>query len=188
MSNFSQNFWQQFAKETGGTFKEGYSWHSDSVSIEYKNWFVAFDNFTLWSGKYSTEMTRIIAPITLKDNFKFEIYREGFVRKIEKIFGALDIEIGYPEFDKAFTIKSNNEFKIKTLLQNKEIRNLIITQKDVNIQISNQKGIWEEELPENEIELSYFMDGEIHDSKILLSILELFKLILDDLFQINSIA
>lgn len=132
-------------------------------------------------------MTRAAIPISLKESFKFEIYREGFVRKIEKLFGAQDIKIGYPEFDKAFTIKSNNEFKIKTILRNKKIRNLINSQKEVNIQISNQKGIWEEELPENESELSYFADGEIKNIETLKSLLELFKLILDELQQMNSI-
>ncbi|TPG41628.1 DUF3137 domain-containing protein [Flavobacterium pectinovorum] len=181
------NIWQELAKETNGTFTEGYSWRSDSTEIEYKNWKIIFDNYRLWSGKNSTQMTRVITPITLKDNFKFEIYREGFVRKIEKFFGAQDIEIGYPDFDKAFIIKSNNEFKIKTLLRNKEIRNLISSQKDVNIQILNYQGIWEKELPENEFELSYFMDGQIKDIQTLKLLLELFKLILDDLYQMNAI-
>lgn len=181
------NIWQEFAKETNGTFAEGYSWRSDSTEIEYKNWKIIFDNYKLWSGKHSTLMTRVITPITLKDNFKFEIYREGFVRKIEKLFGAQDIQIGYPDFDNAFTIKSNNEFKIKTLLRNKEIRNLIASQKDVNIQILNYHGIWENELSENEFELSYFIDGHIKDIETLKSLLALFKLILDDLYQMNAI-
>lgn len=182
------NIWQEFAKETNGNFKEGYSWQSDSNEIEYKNWKITFDNYTLWSGKYSTEMTRVVVPITLKDNFKFEIYREGFIRKIEKLFGAQDVEIGYPDFDKAFTTKSNNEFKIKTLLRNKELRDLITSIKDVNIQISTQKGIWEQELPANEFELSYFADGEIKDIKDLNSLLKLFKIIIDDMFQMNVIT
>lgn len=181
------NFWQEFAKQTNGTFKEGYSWRSDSNTIEYKNWKIIFDNYTLWSGKYSTQMTRVVAPITLTDNFKFEIYREGFIRKIEKLFGAQDVEISYPEFDKAFTIKSNNEFKIKTLLRNKEIRNLLESQKEVNIQISDQEGIWENKLPEREYELSYYMDDEVDDMEILKSILKVFKLILDELYQVKSI-
>lgn len=181
------NFWQKFTKETNGIFKEGYSWRSDSTEIEYKKWKIIFDNFTLWSGKHNAEMTRIIVPISLTDNFRFEIYNEGFVRKIEKLFGAQDIEIGYPEFDKAFTIKSNNEFKIKKLLRNKEIRNLLTLQKEVNIQISDQKGIWEEKLPENEFELSYFIDGKIHALETLKSLLELFKLILHDLNQMGAI-
>jgi hypothetical protein len=36
------NIWQEFAKETSGTFKEGYSWRSDSNEIEYKNWKLVF--------------------------------------------------------------------------------------------------------------------------------------------------
>ncbi|RZJ48059.1 MAG: DUF3137 domain-containing protein, partial [Flavobacterium sp.] len=177
------NIWKKLAEETGGTFTEDYSWISDSTTIEYKNWKIIFDNYTLWSGKYSTKMTRVVAPVLLTDNFKFEIYNEGVVRKIEKFFGAQDIEIGYSDFDKAFTIKSNNEFKLKTLLQNKEIRNLIESQKSTNIQISNKKGIWEDELPKGEFELSYFIDGEINDITTLKSLLQLFKLILDELLQ-----
>ena len=181
------NIWQEFAKEAGGTFKEGYSWRSDSTEIEYKNWKIIFDNFTVWSGKYSSKTTRVIAPVALSNNFKFEIYREGFIRKIEKIFGAQDVEIGYPEFDKAFTIKSNNEFKIKTLLQNKEIRSSLDSQKEVNIQVSDQEGIWGKDLPQGEHELSYYIDGEVDDLEIPKSLLKLFKLVLDDLYQMNII-
>lgn len=186
--NLKINIWQEFAKETGGTFKEGYSWRSDSTEIDYENWKIIFDNFTVWSGKYSSETTRVMTSITLSDNFRFELYREGFIRKIEKIFGAQDIEIGDPEFDKAFTIKSTNEFKIKALLRNKAIKNLISALKEVNIQISNQEGIWEKELPPNEFELSYYSDGEINNLETLKSVLQLFKLILDELVLLNSIS
>lgn len=181
------NIWKQFATEIDGTFKEGYSWKSDSTTFEYKNWKIIFDNYTLWSGKYSAEMTRVIAPITLKENFRFEIYNESFVRKIEKVFGAQDIVIGYEDFDKTFIVKSNNEFKIKTLLRNKELRNLVKIQKEVNIQILNEKGIWEEKLPENEFELSYFISGEIKNIETLKSLLNLFKIMLDELYEMNSI-
>lgn len=186
--NLKINIWKEFAKETGGIFKEGYSWISDSTEIKHKNWTVIFDNFTVWSGKYSTETTRIVVPIISIDGFRFEIYREGFIRKIEKLFGAQDIKIGYPDFDKTFIIKSNNEFKIKTLLRNKEIRELIESQKEVNLQISDQKGIWGEKLPKNEYELSYFVDGQIQNIQTLKLLLELLKLILDELNQMNAIS
>jgi hypothetical protein len=183
----SATIWQEFTKETNGIFTEGYSWNSDSTTIEYKQWKIIFDYYTLWSGKYSSKMTRVVAPIVLKDNFKFEIYNEGFIRKIEKLFGAQDIQIGYSDFDKAFTVKSNNEFKTKTLLRNKEIQSLIESQKITNIQICSTKGIWEEELPRGEYELSYFADGEIDDLEVLRLLLQLFKLMLDELFQMDSI-
>lgn len=181
------NIWKKLAEETDGTFTEGYSWNSDFTTIKYKNRQIVLDNYTLWSGKYSSEITRVITPIQLKSNFKFEIYREGFIRKIEKLFGAQDIEIGNPNFDKAFIIKSNNEFKIKSILQNKELRKLIEIQKDVNIQILDVKGIWENKLPSNEFELSYFSDGKIDDLEILKSLIELFKILLDELYILDVI-
>jgi hypothetical protein len=182
-----KNIWQEFAKETNGIFKEGYSWISDSTEIQHKNWKIIFDNFTIWSGKYSVETTRVIAPIILLNNFRFEIYREGLIRKIEKLFGSQDVEIGYRDFDQSFTIKSNNEFKIKTLLKNKELRNLLELQKEVNLQISDQKGIWEEKLPKNEFELSFFIDGEVHDLEILKALLKLSTILLDELHQMKEI-
>jgi hypothetical protein len=84
-------------------------------------------------------------------------------------------------------IKANNEFKIKSLLQNHKIRNLIEVQKEMNIEVSDQKGIWEEKLPEKEFELSYFMEGEIKDVEELKLLLRLFKEILDELYQMKSI-
>jgi hypothetical protein len=157
------NIWRKLAEETAGIFTEGYSWNSDSTTIEYKNWQIILDNYTVWSGKYSDKVTRVITPITLIDNFKFEIYRESTIRKIENFFGAQDIKIGNPDFDKTFTIKSNNEFKIKKILQNKELRSILKTQKDVNILISDCKGIWGEKLPENTFELSYYINGKVDD-------------------------
>lgn len=182
------NFWQQFALQTNGTFKEGYSWNSDFVEIDYKNWKITFDNFTLRAERYRAKMTRITVPIDLKVDFKFEIYKEGFIQKIGKLLGVQDIEIGFPDFDKAFIIKSNNEFKAKTLLRNQEIRNLIVSQKETNILISNHKGIWEKKLPKNEFELSYYINGEFRDIKNLESILELFRLLLDEMVKINIIS
>ncbi|MFH6966698.1 hypothetical protein [Flavobacterium sp. FlaQc-28] len=182
------NIWNEFANETNETFKEGYSWRSDSVEIKHKHWKIVFDNYTLWSGKYSTSVTRIVVPITLQGDFKFEIYNEGFIRKVEKLFGAQDIEIGYQDFDKYFTIKSNNEAKTKTLFRNKEIRDLISSQKEVNIQICNQRGIWEEQLSENEFELSYYCDSKVRDINTLKNLLKLFELLLNEMLQINVIT
>ena len=180
--------WKEFARATGGRFVEGHSWHSDRTEIEHKDWLVVFDHYTLWSGKHNQQMTRVIAPLVSLDNFQFEIYRAGLARKIEKLFGGQDVAIGYPEFDKAFIIKANNELKIKSFLRNKNIRDSIALQKEVNILMSYQKGIWEEKLPKNHFELSFFLDGSVENIAILKSLLDLFKEMIDELYQLQSIA
>jgi hypothetical protein len=182
MIDRKSNIWKEFAKESNGKYIEGFSWQSAKTEIEYNDLKIIFDNYTLWSGKYSKEMTRIIAPFKSTDNFRFEIYRSGLIRNIEKLFGGQDVKIGHEDFDKEFIIKTNNEHKIKDLLQNQKIRNLIEIQKNVNIEISDQKGIWEEKLPEMEFELSFYEDGEIKDIEQLKNLLNLFKELIDALF------
>lgn len=132
-------------------------------------------------------MTRVITPITAIDDFRFELYRNGFIRKIEKIFGAQDVEIGPEEFDRSFIIKANNKFKIKTLLQNQKIRGLIEVQKDISLVISDQKGIWEGNLPKEELELTFYADGGIIDMEVFKSLLHLFKELLDRLVEIGAV-
>jgi len=188
MTKTEINIWEEFAIATGGKFVEREeNWLSDKTEIDYNGWKIIFDNYTLCSDKFQREMTRVIAPIISIDKFRFEIYRNGLIRSIEKIFGAQDIEIGRPEFDKAFIIKANNEFKIKSLLQNQKIRNLIETQKEVNLELSNQKGVWESKLPGKELELQFYVDGAIQDINHLKLLLNLFQELLDNLYQIKSI-
>ena len=187
MINKKLNIWEEFAKETNGEFIDAFSWHSAKTQIEYNGVKIIFDNYTLWSGKFSTEMTRIIVPYNSFENFKFKIYRSAIISNLERIFGGQDIEIGRAEFDKKFIIKSNNEHKIKTLLQNRKIRNLIEMQKNINIEISDDKGIWEGKLAENQFELSFYDDGEIKDIERLKSLLNLFKEFIDELIELKII-
>ena len=187
MSNKEFNIWEEFAKEANGKFIEEFSWHSAKTEIDYKDLKIIFDNYTLWSGKYSTKMTRIIVPFNSVDSFRFKIYNSGLISQIEKIFGGQDVKIGREDFDKEFIIKANNELKIKTLLQNQKIRSIIQNQRNVHIEISDQKGIWEEKLPEKEFELSLYEDGKIEDIERLKLMLNLFKEIIDALFKMKSI-
>ncbi len=127
--------------------------------------------------------TRVVAKYEATDDFRFEIYKKGFIRLIEKLFGAQDIEIGIPDFDKKFIIKSNNGFKIKRLLQNSEIRSILNSLKEVNFETSNKQGIWGKQLPEKELELSFYTERMIKNTDELKTLLRLFQLILDDLFE-----
>lgn len=180
-----ENIWKSFSEQTGGTFFEGQYGMLDGTIISYKNWKIVFDYYDLYSGKFNERFTRIFVSIVSLDNFRFEIYNNGIIRSIEKIFGAQDIEIGIKEFDKRFILKANNGFKLKKLLINPQIRQLLEIQNEVNFEISNYKGIWEKET--QDLELSFFVKGEIKSIETLSSLLDLFKLVLDNLAENKSI-
>ena len=169
------NTWKKFSKEVKGTFIKEFSWHSAKTEVIYKGVPIIFDNYNLWSGKFSKKMTRIVLPYYSIQNFILDIHENSLVDKIQKIFGSQDLQIGRTDFDKRFIIKSNDEHKATTILQNQKIRNLIESDKNVRVLISKNEGIWNEELPINQYELSFYDDGEITDLDRLKLLLELFK-------------
>ena len=88
-----------------------------------------------------------------------------------------DIEIGNPEFDKKFIIKTNNEFKAKSLFNKKKIPEKIL----------NHKGMWEYKLPEKELEISFFLEREIIDIEKLKSLYNLFVNLVNHIYKIKLI-
>jgi hypothetical protein len=65
------------------------------------------------------------APHVNEDGFWFKIRAGAFLSPLGKLFGRQGIEVGYSEFDRKFHIKANDKIKIKSLLGNAKIRQLI---------------------------------------------------------------
>lgn len=162
--NNISNFWNSFAEQVGGSFTEGQYDRSDKVEIEYKGWTIVFDNHTLKTivdlHSYEQTYTRVTALIESIDDFRFEIHPQNILNSITKIFGAQDIVIGDAAFDKKFFLKSNSEMTLKSLLLNEKLKTAIENITHFNLQISNQRGIWEDKLSDGQLELAYFEKGE----------------------------
>jgi len=104
--------WKQFANEIGAELIEGGFFRSSKVQARVKEWTVTLDTYSVSSGDSSENYTRIKTSIQDKDGFWFSIFRTGLVAKLDKALGAQKIDVGDPDFDQAFTIRSNNESKV----------------------------------------------------------------------------
>jgi hypothetical protein len=187
-SNINErNFWPEFAKLLNADIKPGEFDGSEIIEYNYKNWKISFDHFTLWSSKYSSRFTRIIVPVSGRDNFRFEIYQSGILSSVAKIFGMQDIKVGLEEFDKKFIVKSNDEFKIKSMFMNSRIPQMLENLPELNLQTSDRKGIWEDKLPEKDYDLAIYFEGRIFDVNILLATRDLIIEIIEFLSKSNSI-
>lgn len=62
-------------------------------------------------GKY---FTVIRMQVNKKKDFELSLGKEGFLQKVGKVLGMQDIQTGYPEFDEAFVLQSNEP---KTVLE-----------------------------------------------------------------------
>ena len=177
--------WKQFGSEIGAEFIEGGFWKGDKVIKKFKVWTIVLDYY-VHSNEGQHEYTRIRAPFISKDKFRFTIYRKGFFSGIGKMLGMQDIEVGYPDFDRDFIIKSNDEIKIRSLFANQKIRELIQAQPKMHLQIKeNKRGLFKK-LP-NEFTEIYFQEiniiKDINRLKLLFSI---FEEVLDYLCYLGS--
>ena len=136
--------WSQVARDIGGEFIDSGFWGRDALIYKHGEWQIRLDTYTTSSGgdpPSSTTYTRMRAPFLNKDGLYFQIYREGFFSSIGKFFGMQDIEIGDPFFDEQLIIKSNNAEKIRLLLADTSIKELIQQQPHILIEIRHENII-----------------------------------------------
>jgi hypothetical protein len=180
---------KSFSEKFNGKYIERKYDEFQKVEFEYEGFKIVFDyHINYISGtSHQQKFTRVIAPFLSSKDYKFEIYRNRFVRFFEKIFGSKRFKIGVEDFDNYFIVKTNNEFKTRSLLSDKELRKLIKIHSKINFHISDQKGIWGQKLKKNEFELSFYSEEIIEDINQLKCLLELFQETIKHLVEIYSI-
>jgi hypothetical protein len=160
--------WRQFAADIGGEFTPGGAFRSSKVLAHARQWTITLDTYSVPSGDSSTAYTRIVAPFHSPDAFEFRIFREGLVGKLDKALGMKDIEIGLADFDRDFIIQSNNDVRVRALLADVKIRQLIQAQHSIQLQAKSDS-------------LRFDAQGVIRDVERLKSLFELFGEMLERL-------
>lgn len=185
-----QEVWKQFAKENNGTFIIAHDGNEDCVEIFYNDFKISFDNYihiiVVGSSSRSYKFTRVKVELILPDNIKFKLLRQGFIDSIGKLFGAQDIVIGDKEFDKAILVKGNDEFKIQQLFSSDTLRNHILSQKDIRLEIVDTLGPFDEKIQEGNSLLYFISEEKIKSIEQLNSLYELFIELLNQLKKICS--
>lgn len=177
--------WKQLSNEINGEFTPSNFFKPSRVKANIDDWTIILDTHTVSTGKSSITYTRLRAPFTNNDGFKFKIYKEGIFSEIGKFFGMQDIEIGDEIFDKKFIIQSNNETKVKELFSNYKIKDLIQQQSKILLLTKNNEGMFETHLPQGISELYFKIPGVIKDTDRLKGIFELFKEVLNEMTSIG---
>jgi hypothetical protein len=177
--------WQQFASENNAQFTE-----SNSVEVLHEGYKIVFDTYTHYSvvggSSYETEYTRVKAEFISPDNILFRLTKQGFVDTIGKAFGAQDIEIGDKAFDKRFMIKTNDEYKVQSLFSVDIIKHLILSQRDIHLEIIQHQGIFEEPVKEGYSMLYYISETVVKEKEQLESLLKLYSALLTQLTKLRS--
>jgi hypothetical protein len=175
--------WEQLAEEIGGNFYDGGLWLGDSkVRAHAGDWIVTLDTYRDARG---TTFTRLRAPFVNKDGFVFSIFREDSFEDRHSDDNQ-DLEVGQPDFDKTFVIKSNNVEEVKKLFSDEKIRKHLEKQSQVFFSAAKYSGWYSKDFPDGIGELLFQVRGEIKDLARLKELYALFGETLDQLCRIGA--
>lgn len=181
-----QEIWETLCKEIEADIIDEGFFRGKKVVAKVRDWVIIFDTYTVSSGRSYTTYTRIRAPYSNKDGFKFRFYRKGVFSEIGKLLGFQDVEVGYPDFDDNFIIKGNDTDKLLQLFSNSQIRQLIEMQPNIYFEVIEDGGWFGDELPEGVDELYFQVPEVIQDVNRLKTLYFLFVEVLNQLCLMDS--
>ena len=159
---------QQVARDLGGEYVSGGLFGNSKVVAHVQKWTVTLDIYSTSDGEHTSTYTRMRAPLKNPGAFELNLYPEGMFGKIQKAFGTLDVEIGVPDFDRAFAIWSNDASKARTLLADGRLRQLIQQQPGIHLSVKGPQ-------------LHFRTAGTIRDVPRLEALFDLFAVMLNAL-------
>jgi len=179
--------WNLLAQQIGGDFQQG-EWLKNRARVDAKvgQWIVTLDTYAVSTGKSTVVFTRLRAPYVNRDGFRFTITRANIFSPIARTLGFQDVEVGEPEFDKAFVIKSNDESRVRTFLADADLRAQLSLQPKLTLSVLDDEGYFGTAFPEGVDELKFHTIGVIKDLVILHQLFELFATTLNRLCHIGS--
>jgi hypothetical protein len=181
-----KEIWRQLSSEIDARYVDGGFWKGDKVQAAHDEWTVTLDTYTVSTGKATIVFTRMRAPYVNPGGFRFTVYRKGMFSGIAKMLGMQDIEIGDESFDRDFIIQGSDETRVRELLSNQKIRELIAGQPDIRFTVKDDEGWFGATFPEGVDELYFQVVGVIKDIERLKLLYELFSETLDQLCRMGA--
>ena len=164
-----------------GSDQDGGLFGRDVLRYRSGDWEITLDTWTEVGGDDSTTYTRMRAPFVNKDVLSLKIYRAGLFAPVGPFLGIQDIQIGDPYFDENFVIQGNNHTKIRWLLGDATLKELMQRQPDLCLEIRHDDGTWDDK------DLLIFKcRGVLKDETLLKKLFDLFCTALARLAQMDS--
>lgn len=177
--------WSEFTSEIEAEYIKGGVFQADKIISGFENWTVTIDTYSQSSGNSTATYTRFRAPYKELENMDFKIYKSGIFSGIGKALKMQDVLTGDSDFDQKFTVKGNNEGKLKELLELDKIRQIIKAEDKIKIETKRDRSPFSSKLPQDVNQLYFLENGLIKDKERLTNIYTLIVFMLKQLTKIG---
>ncbi|HEU5292567.1 MAG TPA: DUF3137 domain-containing protein [Cyclobacteriaceae bacterium] len=178
--------WTKLSEEIKADFVKGGVFRTHKIVTREKLWTITLDTFAVHTGKATIPFTRLRAPFFNKENFRFKLERRNFFSPVADFFGRKSLLTSFPEFDKHFVIDGKDDYKLKKLFANQTIRELVMNQKEIHLEIKDDEGWLGTKFPADVDELYLQLPGIVKDGERLKAAFTLFREVLNQLVEIGS--
>lgn len=178
--------WHAVAAALDGQCVEGARQAKDKAVFQHLQWTIVLDTYTVSTGQTSVTYTRVRAPFTGFDDFKLSVARRNWLSRFNIVLGARTMKVGSRMFDEKYVARTNDEGRARALLNNSEIRNLIMVQPSIRFEIRRPSWSRRRELSDGARDVIVQTTGVITDPVRLENYVMLVAHTLDQLLRIGS--
>jgi hypothetical protein len=171
--------WQQLADQLGAEYSSGGLFKPPLLRARTEHWEIVLDS----ESTQHTSFTRLRAPFLSREAFRMRIFRQGFVERLGIKLGMEDIHTGFPDFDQAFVVQASRSDGVIRLLQDEQIRRLLLDSSGVTLTIKDDEGFFGARYPKGVDILQARKSGIIRDLEELKRLFALFAVVLDRLVE-----
>jgi len=184
-----EEIWGQLGARIAAERVDGGLWRGDRLRMQAGGWTVTLDEYSqaIVAGKTQIHIphTRLRAPFPNLSGFRFSIHRASIFSHLGSLLGMQDIKVGYPDFDRDFVIKGNDESAVRSLCDSARVRELIVAQPKFHLGIQDDEGWFGTKYPPDVDVLVFDVADRIRDVERLRGLYDVFAEILDRLSRMG---
>jgi len=136
--------WERISKGIGDNLLDPDYLKEKVLQLEIQDWIITIDSYTSSGALH----TRFRAPFFNNERISVKIFPKSKSVNIMKFFGMQDIIVGHKEIDDKYIIQGNNKNIIEGLFLSNALRELLMEQEDILIQVKDDESWFKETIKE----------------------------------------
>ncbi|MFH1074395.1 MAG: DUF3137 domain-containing protein [Candidatus Firestonebacteria bacterium] len=136
--------WNRISKGIGDNLLDPDYLKEKVLQLEIQDWIITIDSYT----SSGTIHTRFRAPFFNNERLSVKIFPKGKYNNVLKFSGMQDIIVGHKEIDDKYIIQGNNKVLLEGLFVNNALRELLMEQEDILIQVKEDESWFKESIKE----------------------------------------
>ncbi|OGF51180.1 MAG: hypothetical protein A2231_01975 [Candidatus Firestonebacteria bacterium RIFOXYA2_FULL_40_8] len=136
--------WERISKGIGDNLLEPDYLKEKRLQLDIQDWVITIDSYT----SAGTLHTRFRAPLFNNERHSIKIFPKGKSINVMKFFGMQDIIVGHKELDDKYIIQGNNKKLLEGMFGSSSLRELLMEQDDILIQVKDDESWFKETIKE----------------------------------------